>query len=204
MAHGHPSVSLRIRIGKEAALRCYAPSTSVTVAILFLGYLTLRHTAAHALAGVGLATGIIIVVAACLFVTALTVLAAVTIRHRRAAAGACYTCSHPCREAPAPSWPHRPLTRSTLPIVVIPQQSPPPAPEMTRTTAGSAATGKTAATGRTLADGRTLAGGGTAASAGAAPGARAAASARAAKAARPADGHTPSRSRDATTITAAG
>jgi hypothetical protein len=53
----------------------------------------------------------------------------VTIQRRRAAAGACHTCSHPCRGAMVPLperdaqlWPHRPLTRQPLPLTVIPAQ----------------------------------------------------------------------------------
>ncbi len=98
-------------------------------AFLFIGYLAVRHAAGHALATASLATTIMIALGmAGLAAGAITVSAA-TIRRRRAAAGACHTCSHPCREAQvpvpgldAPRWPHRPLTRTSLPLTVIPHQ----------------------------------------------------------------------------------
>lgn len=104
-------------------MRCYAPSTTTIVALLFAGYLALRHTAGHALAG-GLIVSIVIVVGCGLLVGGLLVVSAAT-RRRRAAAGDCLTCSHPCQgevDVSGPAWPHRPLTRASLPVVVVPHQ----------------------------------------------------------------------------------
>jgi hypothetical protein len=110
----------------EAAVRCYAPSTSTVIALLFCGFLVLRHTAGHALTSVGLLTAVVIVIGVSGLAAGAIAVSAATIRRRRAAAGACHTCRHPCREAmhplakpehTAPQWPHRPLTRTTLPIV---------------------------------------------------------------------------------------
>lgn len=121
-------------------MRCYAPSTSAIAALLFIGYLALRHTAGHALASAGLVTTVIVVLGASLLAVGLTVVAAATVRRRRAAAGGCLTCAHPCQEPveappayrgrqgtqvvdlPLPEWPHRPLTRGGLPAVVVPGQ----------------------------------------------------------------------------------
>lgn len=109
-------------------MRCYAPSTSVIVGLLAIGYLALRHAAAHALGGVGLVTTLVVVLGCCLLTVALIVVSAATIRRRRAAAGGCLTCRHPCQESvtaqsanrTAPAWPDRPLTRAALPVVIIP------------------------------------------------------------------------------------
>lgn len=104
-------------------MRCYAPSTTTIVALLFAGYLALRHTAGHALAG-GLVISIVILVGCGLLVGGLLVVSAAT-RRRRAAAGDCLTCSHPCQgevDVSGPAWPHRPLTRASLPLVVVPHQ----------------------------------------------------------------------------------
>ena len=123
-------------------MRCYAPRMSVIVTLLIVGFLALRHAAGRALAGAGLITAVIIVLGGCLFAAGVMVVTAATVRRRRAAAGACHTCSHPCREEPdltpawgdqsphaplgTPLWPHRPLSRAALPVIVIPRQSPPP------------------------------------------------------------------------------
>jgi hypothetical protein len=111
--------------GGETALRCYAPSMSAIAAFLFVGYLALRHVAGHALAALSLLTTIVIALGMAGVAVGAIVVSAATIRKRRAAAGACHTCSHPCRqeaELDAPWWPHRPLTRSTLPLTVTPQR----------------------------------------------------------------------------------
>ena len=81
------------------AVRCYAPRTSVIVAFVFVGYLALRKVSGHAFADLGLATSIVIALGVAGAVAAAITVSATTIRHRRAAAGACHTCSHPCREA---------------------------------------------------------------------------------------------------------
>jgi len=98
-------------------LRCYLPSTSAIVVILIVGFLLLHNAASHTFAAVGLATMIVMAVGAAGLVAGTIVVSAVLIRRRRAAAGACHTCSHPCREAmvplpelDAPLWPHRPLS----------------------------------------------------------------------------------------------
>jgi hypothetical protein len=106
------------------ALRCYAPSTSAIVASALVGYLALRDATGHALAAVGLATAIMIALGVAGVVAGAITVTAATIRQRRAAAGACHTCSHPCRQQAgldAPRWPHRPLTRATLPVVDQPR-----------------------------------------------------------------------------------
>ena len=116
-------------------MRCYAPSTSFILALVVIGYVALRDTAGHALAGAGLITAIVIAVGCCLLTTGLIVVSAAAVRRRRTAAGGCLTCTHPCREAATgtssvasgpsvPSWPDRPLTRAALPVVVIPRQRP--------------------------------------------------------------------------------
>jgi hypothetical protein len=100
-------------------LRCYLPSTSAIVIILIVGFLLLRHAATHTFAAAGVATMVVMAVGAAGLVAGTIAVSAVTIRRRRAAAGACHTCSHPCREAmvplpefDAPLWPHRPLSSS--------------------------------------------------------------------------------------------
>jgi hypothetical protein len=93
-------------------LRCYAPSTSAIVAFLAVGYLALRHVTGHALAAVSLLTTIVIALGVAGVTAGALVVTAATIRKRRAAVGACHTCSQPCRqeaELDAPGWPHRPL-----------------------------------------------------------------------------------------------
>jgi hypothetical protein len=108
---------------------------SVIVTLLAVGFLALRHTAGRALAGSGLITTIVIVLGGCLFAAGVMVVSATTIRHRRAAAGACHTCRHPCAEQPdlsTPVWPHRPLSRGTLPVIVVPRQAPAPEAENLR------------------------------------------------------------------------
>lgn len=113
-------------------MRCYAPSTSVIVALLAVGFLALRHAAAHALGGVGLVTTLVVILGGCLLAVALIVVSAATIRRRRAAAGGCLTCRHPCQESvtaqsagqTGPAWPDRPLTRAALPVVIIPPPRP--------------------------------------------------------------------------------
>jgi len=110
-------------------LRCYLPSTSAIVVILIVGFLLLHNAASHTFAAAGLATMIVMAVGAAGLAAGTITVSAVTIRRRRAAAGACHTCSHPCREAmvplpefDAPLWPHRPLSSTPLPVMVIPQQ----------------------------------------------------------------------------------
>lgn len=110
-------------------LRCYLPSTSAIVMIVFVGFLLLHSAARHTFAAAGLATTIVIAVGVAGLVAGTITVSAVTIRRRRAAAGACHTCSHPCREAmvplpefDAPLWPHRPLSATPLPVTVIPHQ----------------------------------------------------------------------------------
>ena len=110
-------------------LRCYLPSTSAIVVIVIVGFLLLHSAASHTFAAAGLATTIVIAFGAAGLVAGTIAVSAVTIRRRRAAAGACHTCSHPCREAmvplpelDAPLWPHRPLSSTKLPVTVIPHQ----------------------------------------------------------------------------------
>jgi len=152
MTHGHYIVSLRAppEREREASLRCYVPRLSTIAAVLVVGILALRPTAGRASAGLGLVTDIIILVGGCLFAAVLTVVGVAMTKQRRAAAGACHTCSHPCRQqallprgrpsprtplADAPGWPHRPLTRAALPVIVIPRQSLPIEEEMIRSPA---------------------------------------------------------------------
>jgi hypothetical protein len=107
-------------------MRCYARPMSAVAALLIVGLLALGHSTGHALADAGLITAVIIIVSACLLVSGLIYISAAAIRRRRAAAGACHTCSHPCREQPdlsAPRWPHRPLTRGEIPVIVISRDS---------------------------------------------------------------------------------
>jgi hypothetical protein len=107
-------------------MRCYARRTSALVALFLVGLLVSQHTTGHVLADLGLITAVIIVVSACLLVSGLIFISAAAIRRRRAAAGACHTCSHPCREQPdfsAPRWPHRPLSRGEIPVIVIRRDS---------------------------------------------------------------------------------
>jgi len=110
-------------------LRCYLPSTSAILVILTVAYIALHGAAGHGLAGFGLATEIVIAVGLAGLAAGTIVISAVTIQRRRAAAGACHTCSHPCRGAiePLPErdaqlWPHRPLTQRSLPLTVISAQ----------------------------------------------------------------------------------
>ena len=123
---------------ERLALRCYAPSTSAIAAFLFIGYLALRHVTGHALAAAGLITTIVIALGVAGVAAGAIAVSAATIRRRRAAAGACHTCRHPCREVmpefSAPRWPHRPLTRDALPVIVLPRQR--VAPEAERAEAG--------------------------------------------------------------------
>jgi len=102
-------------------VRCYVPSTSAIVALVFIGYLALREMSGPAFAAVGVATWIVIALGVAGAAAAVIMVSAATIRGRRAAAGACHTCSHPCREAlvpkpelDAPRWPHRPLAAAQL------------------------------------------------------------------------------------------
>jgi hypothetical protein len=116
---------------------------SVIVILLVVSFLALRHTAGRPLAGAGVITTVVVVLGGCLFAAGVLVVSAATIRHRRAAAGACLTCSHPCQEetllargttpeTPAPAWPHRPLSRASLPVIIVPRQPPSPEAEQTR------------------------------------------------------------------------
>jgi hypothetical protein len=97
-------------------LRCYLPSTSATLLILAAAFIAFHSAASHTFAPLGLATEIVIGVGLAGLAAGTIVISAVTIQRRRAAAGACHTCSHPCRGAIAPLperdaqlWPHRPL-----------------------------------------------------------------------------------------------
>ena len=109
-------------------LRCYLPSTSATLLILAVAFIAFHGAASHAFAGLGLATEIVIGLGLAGLAAGTIVISAVTIQRRRAAAGACHACSHPCRGAMVPlpeidtrRWPHRPLTqppRTSLPLVV--------------------------------------------------------------------------------------
>jgi hypothetical protein len=116
---------LRIpRPAKESAmlmlrLRCYLPSTSAIIVMVAVGYLALHSAAGHGFAGFGLATEIVIALGLAGLTAGTIAISAVTIQRRRAAAGACHACSHPCRGAMVPSpeidarrWPHRPLNYS--------------------------------------------------------------------------------------------
>lgn len=108
-------------------LRCYLPSTSALLLILAIAFVALHGVAAHRFAGLGLATDIVIAVGLAGLAAGTIVISAVTIQRRRAAAGACHTCSHPCRGAiePLPErdaqlWPHRPLSaQRPLPLTVV-------------------------------------------------------------------------------------
>jgi hypothetical protein len=121
-------------------LRCYLPSTSAIVVIVAVAILLLHGAASHTFAAADLATTIVIAVGAAGLVAGTITVSAVLIRRRRAAAGACHACSHPCREAmvplpglDAPQWPHRPLLSTPLPVTVIPPQR--TAPQAERVTA---------------------------------------------------------------------
>jgi hypothetical protein len=114
-------------------LRCYLPSTSAIVAIAVIGFLVihaiLTSGANHPSARAGIVTMVVIAFGVAGLAAGIIAVSAVTIRRRRAAAGACHTCSHPCREAmvplpelDAPLWPHRPLSSAALPVTVIPRQ----------------------------------------------------------------------------------
>ena len=111
-------------------LRCYLPSTSAILVIVAIAYITLHGAASHSFAGLGLATEIVIGVGLVGLAAGTIVISAVTIQRRRAAAGACHACSHPCRGAMVPSpeidalqWPHRSLS-SDLPLTVLSNQLP--------------------------------------------------------------------------------
>jgi hypothetical protein len=98
-------------------LRCYLPPTSAILLTLALAYVALHGTADHSFAGLSLATEIVIALGLAGLAAGTIAISAVTIQRRRAAAGACHTCSHPCRGAivPLPErdaqlWPHRPLS----------------------------------------------------------------------------------------------
>jgi hypothetical protein len=97
-------------------LRCYVPSTTVSLLILIVGYVALHGVATRHFAGLGLATEIVIGLGLAGLSAGTVVISAVLIQRRRAAAGACHACSHPCRGAIVPSpeidarqWPHRSL-----------------------------------------------------------------------------------------------
>ena len=98
-------------------LRCYLPSTSATLLILAAAFIAFHSAASHTFAALGLATEIVIGLGLAGLTAGTIVVSAVTIQRRRAAAGACHTCSHPCRGAMVPLperdaqlWPHRPLS----------------------------------------------------------------------------------------------
>lgn len=112
-------------------LRCYLPSTSAILLILALAYVALHGAAEHSFAGLGLATEVVIALGLAGLAAGTIAISAVTIQRRRAATGACHTCSHPCRGATEPLperdaqlWPHRPLTRQPLPLGVISARPP--------------------------------------------------------------------------------
>jgi len=127
-----PQGLLRIRApAKETPLllrlRCYLPSTSATLLILAAAFIAFHSAASHTFAPLGLATEIVIGVGLAGLAAGTIVISAVTIQRRRAAAGACHTCSHPCRGAMVPLperdaqlWPHRPLTQQPArPLLVV-------------------------------------------------------------------------------------
>lgn len=119
-------------------LRCYLPSTSAIIVTLTVVYVVLHAAAGRGFAGFSLATDIVIGLGLAGLAASTIVISAVTIRRRRAAAGACHACSHLCRGAMVPlperdtrRWPHRslpadpaerPATRQPLPLAVIPPQ----------------------------------------------------------------------------------
>lgn len=119
-------------------LRCYLPSTSAIIVTLTVVYVVLHAAAGRGFAGFSLATEIVIGLGLAGLAASTIVISAVTIRRRRAAAGACHACSHLCRGAMVPlperdtrRWPHRSLTpnpagppaaRRALPLIVIPPQ----------------------------------------------------------------------------------
>jgi hypothetical protein len=91
------------REGRPAVLRlrCYLPSSSTIIILGIVAYVLLRSANRASQAIAGQATEIIAIGLAA--VTAVTIAVSVTvIRRRRAAAGACHTCSHPCRGAIEP------------------------------------------------------------------------------------------------------
>ena len=110
-------------------LRCYLPSTSAILVILAIAFIALHGAATHAFAGLSLATEIVIGLGLAGLVAGTIVISAVTIQRRRAAAGACHACSHPCRGAMVPlperdaqPWPHRSLSLPpvrTIPVHVV-------------------------------------------------------------------------------------
>ncbi len=108
-------------------LRCYLPSTSAIIVIIAVAYLALHIVTGHSATGhgFGLATEIVVGVGLVGLAAGTIVISAVTIQRRRAAAGACHACSHPCRGAMVPlperdarRWPHRPL-----PLTVVSPQT---------------------------------------------------------------------------------
>ena len=108
-------------------LRCYLPSTSATLLILAAAFIAFHSAASHTFAALSLATEIVIGVGLAGLAAGTIVISAVTIQRRRAAAGACHTCSHPCRGAMVPLperdaqlWPHRPLTQQSAPLTQQP------------------------------------------------------------------------------------
>jgi hypothetical protein len=110
-------------------LRCHLPSTLAILLIVTIAYIALHSAASHSRAGFGLATDLVIAVGLASLAAGTIVITAVTIQRRRAAAGACHACSHPCRGAMVPSpeidtrrWPHRPLSQDVLPLTVVSSQ----------------------------------------------------------------------------------
>ena len=119
-------------------LRCYLPSASAIIVTLTVVYVVLHAAAGRGFAGFSLATEIVIGLGLAGLAASTIVISAVTIRRRRAAAGACHACSHLCRGAMVPlperdtrRWPHRslipdpaerPAARQPLPLTVIPPQ----------------------------------------------------------------------------------
>jgi hypothetical protein len=110
-------------------LRCYLPSTSAVVVTLAVAFVVLHGAAGFGFAGLSLATKIVIGLGLAGLAAGTIVISAVTIQRRRAAAGACHACSHPCRGAMVPlperdtrRWPHRSLTE--LPGELPPARQP--------------------------------------------------------------------------------
>ena len=95
----------------------FPDGTTVTVSPrLTVVYVVLHAAAGRGFARFGLATDIVIGLGLAGLAASTIVISAVTIRRRRAAAGACHACSHLCRGAMVPlperdarRWPHRPL-----------------------------------------------------------------------------------------------
>ena len=139
-------------------LRCYLPSTSATLLILGVAFIAFHGAASHTFAALSLATEIVIGLGLTGLAAGTIVISAVTIQRRRAAAGACHTCSHPCRGAivPLPErdaqlWPHRPLIQQSAPLTQQPAQASARGARRTCTDRGRAITGSPVCFGNTRA-----------------------------------------------------